>query len=440
MRRARRLPILLGALAAALVLPTAAFAHATLESASPDTQSRVAQPPTEVVLRFGEPLTITSRAVLVLAPSGAVVSGQPVLSQDRKVVTTSVSGLRRGAGYTVRWRVTGVDGHSPAGVFTFGVGIAAPSPTDAVGSSGSSWKDDTARWLLFLSIALVLGPLAVRQLVLRQPVPDRLERRFYLVTTCAAFAVIDVGIAAFVIRASNALQLPIVDLLYGDLSPFAEKTRFGIAFLVMTVGFAVVAAVLMLAWIFDRHALRWLALGLAVVLVSGLSLSGHSGTEWNANVLSELADWAHLVAGGIWVGGVATLALIVWPAAPELRRSAFVGFSKLAVALVGVMVLAGLYLALVRLPAFSDLWTTGYGQVLLVKSAIVGIALAWGGVHHTFVRPRLEAGDQPPRVRWSLVGETAVAIAVLLVAAVLTNAAPPTPQQKAPAATARSTR
>ena len=208
-------------------------------------------------------------------------------------------------------------------MFTFGVGVRAPPPTDAVGASGSSWKDDAARWLLFLAISLVLGPLVVRLLVLRGPVPDRLERRFHLVTTVAAFAVIDVGIAAFVIRASNALQLPIVDLLYGDLSPFAEKTRFGIAFLVMTVGFAVVAAVLMLAWIFESPAGRWLALGLAVALVSGLSLSGHQGTEWNANALSELADWAHLVAAAIWGGGVATLALLVWPVAPSFaeRRS-----------------------------------------------------------------------------------------------------------------------
>jgi len=431
---------LLAAVLSALAVPASASAHATLEGASPGMQSKVAEPPTVVVLRFSEPLTITSRAVLVLAANGAVRSAEPRLSEDRRVVTTPVSGLAKGEAYTVRWRVTGVDGHSPAGVFTFGVGIRAPSPTDAVGASGSSWKDDAARWLLFLAISLVLGPLAVRLLVLRGPVPARLERRFHLVTTVAAFAVIDVGIAAFVIRASNALQLPIVDLLYGDLSPFAEKTRFGIAFLVMTVGFSVVAAVLMLAWIFERPAGRWLAFGLAVALVSGLSLSGHQGTEWNANVLSELADWAHLVAAGIWVGGVATLALLVWPLAPELRRTAFVGFSKLAVALVGVLVVAGLYLALLRLPELSDLWATGYGRLLLLKSSIVAVALVWGGIHHAFVRPRLEAGGQP-RVRASLAGETAVAIGALLAAAMLTNAPPPTPpHSKAPSATARSTR
>jgi copper transport protein len=269
-------------------------------------------------------------------------------------------------------------------------------------------------------------------------VPQRLERRFHLVTTVAAFAVIDVGIAAFVVRASNALQLPLGDFLFGDLTPFAEKTRFGVAFLVMTVGFAVIAALLMLAWIFDWLELRWPAVILAGLLVSGLSLSSHQATEPGSSSLSELVDWIHLLAASVWVGGVVTLALLVWPAAPELRRRAFIGFSRLAVAVVGILVLAGVYLAVVRLPALSDLWETGYGNVLLLKLAIVAIALAWGGVHHTFVRPRLEAGRQP-RVRASLLGESAIAVGVLLAAAVLTNVAPPA-EQPAPAPAVQSER
>jgi copper transport protein len=420
----KRAGLLAASVLAALALPASAAAHATLTSADPATQSRLEAPPEEVRLGFSQVVTAGSSAILVLAADGRVVSGEAQVSEDGRVVSVPVSGLRRGEAYTIRWRVTGPDGHSPAGVFTFGVAVAAPPPTDAVGAGATTWKDDAARWLLFATLALVIGPLAVRLLVLRGPVPDLLERRFHLVTTIAAFAVIDVGIAAFVLRAANALQLPVADLLYGDLTPFAEKTRFGLAFLTMTVGFAVVAALLMLAWIFDRLRLRWAALVLASLLVSGLSLSGHQATEPNANGVSEVADWIHLVAACVWVGGVATLALLVWPAAPGLRRRAFVGFSRLAVGLVAAMVLAGVYIAVVRLPAVSDLWETGYGNVLLLKVAIVLVALAWGGVHHTFVRPRLEAGGQP-RVGASLAGESAVALAVLLAAAVLTNASPP---------------
>jgi copper transport protein len=418
----RRL-IALGALVALLV-PATASAHVTLVRSRPVTQSRVDEPPTEVRLTFNGPVTISPNAIRVLGPDGSVLSGAARTENGGHVVVAPVSGLVHGQGYTVRWRVIGEDGHSPAGVFTFGVGVAAPAPTDAVGSSGTTWRDDLARWGLFGALALLIGPLVVRLALIRGSVPTLLERCFHVVGVVAAFLVIDIGIAAFVLRASNALQVPIADLPYADLQPFAEKTRFGIAFLVMTLGFGIIAALLLVGWVLDRLELRWPALVLAVILTSGLSLSGHQATEPNAAPLAELADWLHLVAASVWVGGVATLAFLVWPLAPSLRREAFLGFARLAIGLVAVMVLAGAYLAIVRLPAVSDLWTTEYGRFLLLKSAMVGFALAWGAVHHLLVRPRLERGDELD-IGPSLVGEATVAFAVLLAAAILTNLAPP---------------
>ncbi|HEU5490157.1 MAG TPA: CopD family protein [Gaiellaceae bacterium] len=432
MRRALLLGVVL-----ALLAPNAALGHVILESSQPVTQSRLEAPPNEIRLRFNQAVTVSPGAIQVLAPDGLLLSGTTTVSEGGRVVTAPVSRIARGAGYTVRWRVLGGDGHAPAGVFTFGVGVAAPPPTEAVGASGATWRDDAARWALFVALALLIGPLVVRLLVVRGSVPARAERGFHLLGVVAAFLVIDVGIVAFVLRASNALQLPLGDLLYGDLQPFAEKTRFGVAFLAMTLGFGIVAAVLLLAWILDRPALRWPALLLSVTLASGLSLSGHQATEDNAGWLSQGADWLHLVAASVWAGGLVALAFLVWPLAPSLRRDAFLGFARLAVLLVGAMVLAGAYLALARLPEASDLWQTQYGRFLLLKLGIVAVALTWGAAHHFLVRPRLEAGQQP-NVRPSLVGEAAVALTVLLAAAILTNAAPPPAEP--PAANARSAR
>ena len=420
----RRLLVVLIVLAGALVAPSVAAGHVTLESATPEVQSSLGTAPTQILLRFTEPVAVSPTAIRVLAADGTVLSGAARTAAGDRVVIAPVSGLTRGSAYTVRWRVSGQDGHSPAGVFTFGVGVPAPPPTEAVGAGATTWNDDLARWLLFTALALVIGPLALRLLVLRGPVPERLERRFHLVPTVATLAVINVGIVAFVLRASNALQLPLPDLLYGDLQPFAEKTRFGIAFLALTLGFGIVATLLLFAWVADLPVLRVPALALAVVLASGISLSGHQATLPNSGKVSELADWLHLVSAAVWVGGLAALAFVVWPSAPALRARAFLGFARLAIGLVGVMVVAGAYLALVRLPTLSDLWESNYGRVLLVKLAIVALALSWGALHHFVVRPRLEAGEQP-RVRPSLVGETFVALAVLLAAAVLTNATPP---------------
>ncbi len=409
----------------ALALPGTAYGHATLKEATPATQSRVGVAPRAIVLRFDQSVTITAQAIQVFTADGRVVSGPSVSSNRDRVIRAPLAGLRRGQAYTVRWRATSSDGHTGAGVFTFGVGVKPPPPTEAFGSTGPTWTDDAARWAYFVALSLLLGTLGFRLLVVRGPVPERLSNRLNGVAAAGGVAALNVGIAAFIMRASDALQLPFVDLLYGDLSPIATKTRFGVAFVAMTLGYALVTALVLLAWILDRPRLLWPAFLVGVGFASGLSLSGHQGVEPNSTFLTGLADFMHLVAATLWVGGLVALAFCVWPLAPQLRRSAFLGFSRIATALVGVLVLAGAYLSIARLPAVADLWETSYGQTLLVKLAIVCLALAWGAAHHFLVRPRLERGDAPSGLRRSLLGESTVAIAVLLVAAVLVNAQPP---------------
>jgi len=117
--------------------------------------------------------------------------------------------------------------------------------------------------------------------------------------------------------------------------------------------------------------------------------------------------------------------LVVFLTVPALRRPAFVRFARIAPVLIGLLLAAGIYLSVLRLPALSDLWTTGYGHVLIVKLSLVGLALAWGGFHHFVVEPRLGRPGVAGRVRGSLAGEMTVGLAVLLVAAFLVNSKPP---------------
>jgi copper transport protein len=412
------------AVLAALVWPAAAFAHATLRTAVPPIQSRVDVMPRFVSLHFDQSVQLIPHALEVFAVDGRKVSGPFRYGGNQRTVLVDLHGLVRG-GYTVRWRLLSSDGHVGSGLYTFGFGVAAPQPTSAYGSSGPTWADNFARWAYFVAFAFVLGSLAVRLLIVRDPLPERLSRRLYLFGAVGALAAVNIGILAFILRAEDALQLPLVDLLYGDLSPFATKTRFGIAFIVMTLGFALVTALLTLSWIFDELRLLWPAFLLALVLASGLSLSGHSAVEPNSTWFSEIVDFLHLGAASIWVGGLLALALAVWPLHPEQRKTAFLGFSRLATVLVGVLVLAGVYLTIQRLPSVSDLWSSSYGRTLLIKLAVVSVALLWGAAHHFLVRPRLERGNVPGQLRRSLLGESSVAVAVLLAAAVLVNSAPP---------------
>ena len=196
----------------------------------------------------------------------------------------------------------------------------------------------------------------------------------------------------------------------------------------MTLGYALVAALLFLAWLVDRLELSWAAFVIALGFASGLSLSGHSAVDRGSSWLSQLADWVHLSAASLWLGGLLALVTCVWPLAPELRRQAFLRFSQLATVLVGLLVVAGVYLSSLRLPQLSDLWSASYGRVLLVKLSLVSVALLWGAFHHFVVRPALQRpGFRTGRMSRSLLGESMVGVAILLVAAVLVDSKPPAP-------------
>jgi copper transport protein len=409
--------LLLAGVLTALAFPASAFAHATLLKTSPGFQQRLGASPHEITLTFDQYIKALPGSVQLYSEHGAL----PVSSVRSKARTleAAVPPLRTG-GYTIRWHAISGDGHVVSGVFTFGVRMRAPAPTDAFGASGPTRTEDMVRWLYFLSLALLVGGIGFRLLVARRALPAR----FYAVTAVGAFATLNVGIAAFILRAEDALQLPFGRLLYGDLSPIA-RTRFGTAFIVMTLGFALVTAFLFLAWLTDREVLLWPAFLLGLGFASGLSLSGHSAADAGSSWKSELADWAHLSAACLWIGGLLQLAVVVWPLLPELRRPAFLAFSRLATVCVGVLLLAGVYLSILRLPQLSDLWTTGYGQVLLVKIGLVGLALAWGGLHRLVAVPAVAHGGVLRRLRASLVGESMVGMAVLLVAAFLVNGNPP---------------
>jgi copper transport protein len=410
--------------ALALIAPGAAWAHASLTKTVPGNTQRVERSPRTVQLRFDQSVAALPNAITVYTSKGRIVSGLSRISEGKTTVSVPVSRLSRG-GYTVRWRVTSSDSHTISGLFTFGVRHRAPPATEAFGASGPTTTEHIVRWLYFLSLALLAGGLCFRLLIARGPLPAAAERRFYWLVGAGAVGAIEVGIAAFLLRAEDALQLPFGDFLYGDLSPLA-KMRFGLAFAAMTLGFALVSALLFLTWLTDRRLLLWPALLLSLGFASGLSLSGHSAADAGASWLSETADWLHLCAAALWVGGLVQLAFVVWPLAPELRRTAFLRFSKLATVLIAVLLSAGIYLSVLRLPRLSDLWNAGYGQVLLVKLGLVSLALLWGAAHHFLVRPALERGAPLfaglPR---SLIGESAVGMAILLAAAILVESKPP---------------
>jgi copper transport protein len=416
---------------AALMFPAVASAHATLRSTTPAFGHELQRGPARIVLHFDQTVKVLPGSIKVLNGVGKQFA-LPARADGRSVVA-GVRSLKLG-GYTVRWRAISADSHVVSGVWTFGVRVPAPAVAHAYGAGGPTKTEHLVRWVWFLGLALAIGSLGLRLICLRGlAVPRALDRKIAVASGLGVVISLQAGIAAFSLRAEDALQLPLGNFLYGDLSPMAA-TRFGRAFVVMTLGFALVLALLFLAWLLDRTELLVPAFVLSLLFAGGLSWSGHDALDPGSSWKTAIADWVHIAAASVWIGGLGTMVGLVWYGAPELRRATFLNFSRMATVLIALVLAAGTYLSIVRLPHLHDLWTESYGRVLLIKIGLVCFALLWGAFHHFVIAPALDRADAGflTRIGRSLAGESLVGVAILLVAAVLVDSNPPPRPAKAP--------
>ena len=147
MSRRSRIALVLVAVAGALVLPAAAWAHAVLVRTSPVPSSVVNRPPPVVLLTYSEAVEPRFAIVSVTDAAGKQqTAGAPRRSaSDPKTLVVPLHRSSQGW-YLVYWRVISVDGHPVRGAFTFAVGPnPGPAPQFPVPSISRDGRDAVAR-------------------------------------------------------------------------------------------------------------------------------------------------------------------------------------------------------------------------------------------------------------------------------------------------------
>ena len=361
----------------------AAEAHTFLVRTVPEQGERLDTAPREVSLEFSEAFS-EGGAHLELRVDG---HREPLIAQRTqggRVRRADVASRRQGV-YVVAWEVVAEDGHQSAGELAFGVGAHAGAiPSARRASPGPEPLRVAAGGLFFAGLALVTGSLAAERAK-----ASALRPRLF----GAGLALAQVGALAMWI-----------DALTSD-----EPTR-------QRALLAATAAALALATPLARLTRRWptaLAIGAAALAWSG---RGHDAVANGG--LGMILDTVHLLAGATWVG-----ALVVLVA--DLRRdgdklTVARRYARLAAVLVAVLAVAGVGSAILLLERVSDLWTTGYGQTLLVKTALFTAALGLATVGRHAL-----AHHDTGRLRRTTPIEAGLLAGVLALTAVLTNLAPP---------------
>ncbi len=349
--------------------------HAVLLRSDPGDSSLLSQGPASIRLLFSEPVQPVGQAIQVLSPANKAV-GHGRLQINGLQLTMPVDISQTGT-YLVIWQVISPDTDPVSGRFVFSVGHPAGSwsGTSASGVTPlGTWLQVLAHWLHFLGYALGFGTLTFRQFVLRPSVSSE-----HTNTEQVLWRLVSLGILALVLAEPVALLAQNASLGTGS---FFDPDIIGD---ILSSSFGRVLAQRLsaglLLWVLigvikqgeERGSWLILGLGLALALIDGEA--SHAITS-RALWLGLLANMLHVIAMGVWVGGlVAFLSLKCVQAWRDQRNELTARFGKLAMLAVIELIVSGLLLAWLHLVNPADLLTTNYGKVLAAKTCVVLITL-----------------------------------------------------------------
>jgi copper transport protein len=423
----------------------------------------VAVAPAAIRLWFDEAITPGLSSIRLLDRTGAEVeTGRLRTIGEPAEVDLALGALKPGV-YTVLWKVvSAVDGHPTRGAQVFAVVPPGTTVTEAdlraarepARWSGGRWilvaLRIVATWVHLGALLFLVGGLHFG-LVIRPRAPAGAGAAHARVPPGAVpAALLALGSGVVLLQAEwleaaettlfhlihYLIVVPGIPVILGTRSSLATFCRLGLLVAILALLFRArrVAA---------PRRLLWVALGVAAAALETVSWSSHtaaSGGPW-----AILADWLHLSAAAIWVGGLGSLAaMLLGPgeASPEAARgdarAAMRAFTRWAAGSVAVIMITGVIAAFIHLPDPGALVRTWYGRTLAGKLGLLIPMLLLGGLHALSVRPgawpalhaaigRIQGWGERRlrRPGWSVGLEAAIGLGVLLCAAALTQLPPP---------------
>lgn len=406
----------------ALVVTSAApaQAHAELISTQPSAASPLADCPRTITLRFDEAVATNGLQVSINAHPLAVTSSDA----KAQVFTVSTAGVCPTASLALSWRtISADDGHVATNVVTFHIHAAgASSAAPSHDGEGSGAALAAFRAVSYAALALLVGGLFFLIVLWPDGAEVRRPQRLLWLAVALGLAGSIGGLWATTQRAGGMS----LDLALDQ--PFGRE-------------YAALAALWLLATplVVDVRQrgrgtltrLGWRAscvvVGGAIVVVESMTAHAFASSH---RALGLADDVVHVTAMSIWIGGLLMLTLCVLPRRRLAELETVVArFSTVAKTSIGAAVVSGLVLlALVVLPT-HHFWGTRYAATLLVKLAVLGVALLVALGSERWVRGRrLESHVDDARsvaaIATSVGLETALALMILVAAGALSSSSP----------------
>jgi copper resistance protein D len=163
---------------------------------------------------------------------------------------------------------------------------------------------------------------------------------------------------------------------------------------------------------------------LAVVILAASLMTDHAASRMENRLYLVTITTIHVLATGIWIGGLPFLMLSLFRARDHTTRWYITQrFSRSALLGVGALVLSGLALSFSYIGSVQEILGTAYGVMVSAKALMLGGLLVLGGVNFLLLRDR-DKGNVMPRLRRLVEAEVGIGITIILTAASLTSQPP----------------
>lgn len=464
--------------------------HTELTAAYPAADTVHGSEIREIRLRYSTVVQVPLSTITVTGPRGPLPGlGQVDTvpgSAGREIRVALAAPLPTGD-YTVEWTTAGPDSHPLRGSYAFRVELPEPeppapvaeaagdpdagapalAPTDPADDAGLNPRAPVGvavRGLFLLSIVGMLGTAVFRLGVLGPMARDPLLAPVASDAGARARALAWAAAGAAVVALPARLGKQSSDL-FGEAAFAPESlgrllgTGWGGAWVLELAMAALFVVGLLLVRGGEDRARGWgtmLVAGVGMALVP--PLSGHAaGAAEPVRAFAVLNDATHVVAAGVWMGGLGAMLLAGIGAAARGRTPVpapagagwsaeegaggpdsgplreeeppagmlaplarmVTGFSRVAIVAVAVLVATGAVSAWLQLGSVGALFGSGYGRTLLFKLVLVAAAASLGFYNWRVVRPTLASDPRGSLIRIPASVEATLGVAIVLVTAVL---------------------
>jgi putative copper resistance protein D len=194
-------------------------------------------------------------------------------------------------------------------------------------------------------------------------------------------------------------------------------------------------------FLWSSRAWQYVGLIIATTLLASITWAGHAGATIGAERPIHLTvDSAHLIAAGLWPGGLLPLTLLVVRASRSKEPSLLLAsgaitrrFSAVSLLVVGALAATGLTNSYFLVGSLRALVTSAYGRLLVMKLFLFSIMIGFGACNLLRFKPQLAPANeqnakQPDALRKlmrNVIAELCIGTLIVLIVGALGATPPP---------------